>query len=48
MDAYNPAELKSKEALRFEYVSEQGFDRSCGYSAATSLLSLYWDLPVAE
>jgi uncharacterized protein len=45
---YAPEELRSKEALRFAFVCEQGFDTSCGYSAAASLLSLYWGLPLGE
>jgi ABC-type bacteriocin/lantibiotic exporters, contain an N-terminal double-glycine peptidase domain len=48
MDFYVPAELVSREALRFAFVREQGYDKSCGYSAAASLLSLYWRLPVDE
>jgi hypothetical protein len=45
---FAPDEVRPKEAMRFAYVREQGFDRSCGYSAAASLLSLYWKLPLAE
>jgi predicted double-glycine peptidase len=45
---YTPEEVRPKEALRFEHVFEQGFDSSCGYSAAASLLALYWDKRVDE
>ncbi len=38
----------SKEARRFRYVGEQGYDTSCGYAAAASLLSLYWQVPIDE
>jgi uncharacterized protein len=48
VDFVSPGDLRSKESLRFAFVQEQGFDRSCGYSAAASLLGLYWDLPVDE
>jgi predicted double-glycine peptidase len=48
VDLFAPGELRPKEALRFAFVREQGFDRSCGYSAAASLMSLYWKLPLAE
>jgi Predicted double-glycine peptidase len=48
MDAYCPREVKPKEELRFSLVSEQGFDRSCGYSAASSLLTLYWNIQIGE
>jgi len=37
-----------KESLRFQYVNEQQFDTSCGYSTAASLLSLYWEIDVTE
>lgn len=43
-----PEEVLPKESMRFAFVSEQGYDTSCGYSAAVSLLSLYWRLPVRE
>lgn len=42
MDLYLPDEVRPKEALRFQYVFEQGYDRSCGFSVAASLLALYW------
>jgi uncharacterized protein len=48
MDAYLPQELRPKESLRFAFVREQGYDNSCGYSAAVSLLALYWRLPISE
>jgi ABC-type bacteriocin/lantibiotic exporter with double-glycine peptidase domain len=48
MDLLAPDGIRPKEALRFAFVNEQGFDRSCGYSAAASLLSLYWSIPVDE
>ena len=38
----------SKEALRFQYSHEQGFDTSCGLSVAASLLDRYWDIPTSE
>ncbi len=41
-------EITPKEALRFEYVLEQERDASCGYSAAASLLTLYWGLEARE
>jgi uncharacterized protein len=48
MDMYAPDEVMPKEGLRFAFVREQGFDRSCGFSAAASLMSLYWRLEVDE
>jgi uncharacterized protein len=48
MDFCAPGELRPKESLRFAFVREQGYDRSCGYSAAASLLSLYWRIPADE
>lgn len=48
MDLYSAEGIRPKEALRFAYVREQGYDRSCGYSAAASLLSLYWGIAAAE
>jgi uncharacterized protein len=48
MDLYLPEEVLPKESLRFAFVCEQGYDTSCGYSAAVSLLALYWRLPVSE
>jgi uncharacterized protein len=48
MDFFYPADVRPKESLRFAYVQEQGLDKSCGYSAAASLLSLYWNVGVAE
>jgi predicted double-glycine peptidase len=48
LDFYAPAEIRTREALRFDYVLEQGFDRSCGFSVAASLLSLYWRVPARE
>lgn len=37
-----------KEDLRFQYVNEQQYDTSCGYSTVASLLSLYWNIDVSE
>ncbi len=37
-----------KESIRFQYINAQGFDASCGYSTASSLLKLYWNIPVNE
>ena len=37
-----------KEDLRFQYVNEQEYDTSCGYSTVSSLLSKYWELNVSE
>lgn len=37
-----------KEDLRFQYVDEQEYDTSCGYSTVSSLLSKYWDVDVSE
>ena len=34
-------EVRPREALRFEFVDEQGWDASCGYAALASLLSRY-------
>jgi uncharacterized protein len=48
LDLFAPGELQPKEDIRFAYVREQGYDRSCGYAAAASLLSLYWGLAVDE
>jgi len=38
----------SKEALRFQYTYEQGFDTSCGIAVAATLLNTYWGLNVSE
>lgn len=48
MDNRDLAAIRSREALRFEYVDEQGADTSCGYAALASLLRLYRDQPVTE
>jgi uncharacterized protein len=48
VDFLGPEETQSKEALRFAYAYEQGYDNSCGYSAAASILSLYWNIQVGE
>jgi predicted double-glycine peptidase len=40
--------LISHEELRFAPVFKQGFDTSCGVSAAASLLDRYWNIPVIE
>lgn len=48
MDFYAPDGIQSKEALHFAYVLEQGFDRSCGFAAAATLLSLYWKMGLEE
>jgi predicted double-glycine peptidase len=48
MDINAPEGVLSKEELRFSFVFEQGFDRSCGFSAAASLLSLYWKQGLSE
>ena len=48
VDLYSPDEVRPKEALRFAFIREQGFDRSCGYSTAASVLSLYWGQKVDE
>lgn len=42
------AEVRSREALRFVWVDEQGWDQSCGYAALASLMRLYRDQPVHE
>lgn len=39
---------EDREALRFAYSSEQGFDTSCGLSALSCLLSTYWGLETSE
>jgi len=36
------------EALRFEYVQEQGLDTSCGLACAATLLSRYYNIAVSE
>jgi uncharacterized protein len=48
VDLVAPEETLSREALRFAYAHEQGYDNSCGYSAAASILSLYWGIQVGE
>jgi uncharacterized protein len=48
MDLFVSQDVLPKEELRFAFVREQGFDRSCGYAAAASLLSLYWRLDLDE
>ena len=40
--------LAPKEELRFRGAAEQGFDTSCGLSAAACLMSEYWGLPASE
>ncbi len=40
--------ITSKENLRFQYVNEQVYDTSCGYSTVSSLLSVYWDIGITE
>ncbi|MCF6334431.1 MAG: cysteine peptidase family C39 domain-containing protein [Spirochaetales bacterium] len=34
--------------MRFQYINEQQYDTSCGYSTTASLLSLYWNIDVTE
>lgn len=38
----------SKEAMRFQYTYEQGFDTSCGIAVTATLLNTYWGLNVSE
>jgi len=38
----------SKEALRFQYTYEQGFDTSCGIAVTVTLLNTYWGFNVSE
>lgn len=40
--------MQPKEDLRFQHVHEQGFDQSCGFSAVSSLLDIYWHESVNE
>lgn len=40
--------LRDREALRFAYSSEQGFDSSCGLSALSCLLGTYWGAEASE
>lgn len=40
--------LVSEEELRFVPVYKQGYDTSCGISAAATLLNTYWNVPVVE
>ena len=40
--------LTDNETLRFHWSSEQGFDTSCGYSAAVALMDTWWNIPVTE
>lgn len=40
--------LTDNETLRFQWSSEQGFDTSCGYSAAVALMDTWWNIPVTE
>ncbi len=42
------SDIKPKENLRFQYVQEQGFDSSCGYSTVSTLMNIYWGIPVTE
>ncbi len=37
-----------REAIRFEYVQEQGLDTSCGLACAATLLSRYYGIAVTE
>jgi len=36
------SEIESREELRFEHSTEQGFDTSCGLSTLACFLDLYW------
>ncbi len=40
--------VTSKESVRFQYVHEQEFDTSCGFSAVASLLDIYWGIATSE
>jgi len=40
--------VTSREAQRFAWVDEQGWDESCGYAALASLLGRYRGLPTTE
>jgi predicted double-glycine peptidase len=48
MFALLAAILVSEEELRFVPVYKQGYDTSCGISAAATLLAVYWGVPVSE
>jgi len=36
------------EAIKFNYIHKQGFDTSCGFSAVSSILNVYYDIDVTE
>ena len=38
----------NQETLNFEYAHKQGYDTSCGFSALSGLLSIYWNIEVSE
>lgn len=42
------AQVRSREALRFEFVDEQRWDASCGYAALATLVRRYRGRPVNE
>jgi hypothetical protein len=48
MDLPRLAEVRPREALRFDYVDEQGWDQSCGYAALATLLSRFRNVTTDE
>ncbi len=48
MSSAFPREIVPKETLRFQYVHEQEFDSSCGFSTVSSLLNIYWGIDTDE
>jgi predicted double-glycine peptidase len=41
-------EITNREAHRFVYSTEQGYDTSCGLTTLACLLDTYWSVPVNE
>lgn len=40
--------ISPKDAMRYRYVHRQQYDTSCGLSSASSILDLYWGVPMTE
>lgn len=46
--SYIVNQVTSKEDMRFIYIHEQMYDRSCGFSTISSLLDIYWNIDCSE
>ena len=40
--------ITPNEALKFNFINKQEFDTSCGFSAVSSILNVYYDIDVSE